>query len=242
MRLTRLTILSLGALTISACSSIPFLDDDLSGGGGGAYAGGSTLAPLLSGEDARALDQAFLSAMETGEPQTWRGPRASGVVTPDTYALGNLKANPRETIPAARADLDLDPVLETDLGLYVLTRNSNVRTGPGTGYKVAETLASGSGVDVVGRTDDGSWMLVAADGVVRGYVYRRLMIKAPGTELELAGGPRRQARLCRKFAQRMEARGQRDQWRGAACLEDSAWRLARPQPGEVGGPAILLTD
>ena len=79
------------------------------------------------------------------------------------------------------------------MGLYVLTRNSNIRLGPGTDHKIAEVLPSGAGVDVVGRVVDKEWMLVASEGSIRGYVHQNLLIKAPGTELELAGGPNRRA-------------------------------------------------
>ena len=83
---------------------------------------------------------------------------------------------------------DLPEKKRTDLGLYVLTRNSNVRKGPGTEHGVLETLPAGSGVEVVGRLTDKNWMLVSADGAVRGYVFGNRLIKAPGTELELAPG------------------------------------------------------
>ena len=240
----RLTILAIVSALVSACESLPYFD-----GGGPAlggernFAAGSPLAASLSGDDARSLDDAFLTAVETGDAQSWRGRRAAGAVTPAGWSLGNLKADPSARIAAARGDLDLQGVMETDLGLYVLTRNSNVRTGPGTEHKVAEMLPSGAGVEIVGRIAGGDWMLASADGKVRGYIYKNLMIKAPGTELELAGGPRRRAVLCREFVQRLSVGGESDQWEGAACREEGGeWRLAPAQPGEEGGPALLLTD
>lgn len=228
---------------ISACESIPYFGGDYEAADGANFAAGSPLGAALSARDAQALETAFVAALGSGEAQSWRGARAAGAVTPAGWSLGNLKSDPTQRIPAARSDLDLDPTMETDLGLYVLTRNSNVRTGPGTGSAIAETLPSGAGVDIVGRVVGGDWMLAATDNVVRGYIYRNLMIKAPGTELELAGGPRRKAVLCREFVQRLTLGGERDQWRGAACKNEAGdWRLAPPEPGEAGGPALLLTD
>ena len=239
----RLTTFALVAAALSACETIPFVGGDEADADVN-YAAGSPLGAMLSDRDEIALENAFLAAIESSEAQSWRGPRGAGAVTPAGWSLGNLKPDPTARIPAARPDLDLSPVMETDLGLYALTRNSNVRTGPGTEHAVAQTLPSGAGVDVVGKTVDGDWALVAADGAVRGYIYSKLMIKAPGTELELAGGPRRQAVLCREFVQRLSVRGERDQWQGAACREDGEWRLAprEVKPGEEGGPALLLTE
>ncbi|MEM8771781.1 MAG: SH3 domain-containing protein [Pseudomonadota bacterium] len=237
--ISRLTIIALAAAGASACSSLPYLGEPVSNGNGENYAAGSSLGPALSGEDERALETAFVAAMETGEVQIWRGNRASGEVRPGDFSLGNLKADPTTRVPAARGDFHVDSTLETDLGLYVLTRNANVRTGPGTEYAIADTLSSGDGVRVVGRTVNDSWMLASMDGVVRGYIFENLMIKAPGTELELAGGPRREPLACREFEQRLNRFSERDEWSGAACYQGGAWRLAAPAPGERGGPAIL---
>lgn len=235
----RLTLLAVGAATLSACSSLPLVSDQ----GGQNFATGSVLSSRLSGDDISAQSAAFLRALETGTAQQWSGRRAIGEVRPGSYSLANLKLDPTARIPASRRDLDLSPRLETDLGLYVLTRNSNIRTGPGTDNAIAGTASSGAGVEVVGKVTGGDWMLVAIDGVIRGYIYDRLMIKAPGRELELAGGPRREARLCREFDQTLSVYSETDKWSGAACRDDAGnWRLAPPEPGQEGGPQILLTD
>ena len=202
----------LGALALAGCSTI---SSSIGGGGSGDnYASGSALEYRLSGGDRDALGHAFLRAMETGTAQNWRGRRAAGVVNPGTYSLANLQENPRARIPAARADFDISHRVETELGLYVTTRNANVRIGPGTNYEVAEMLTPGAGAEVVGRVVDKSWMLIAVDGVVRGYVFQDLLIKAPGTELELAGGPQRRPLLCREFTQRVDIEGVNDAWTG----------------------------
>ncbi len=237
----RLTILAIGAAALSACESLPLIGGDFQSAGDENFAGGSRLSVLLSADDARALDAAFIDAMDSGAAKSWRGARAAGAVTPAGWSLANLKTDPAARTPAARANIDLAPVLETDLGLYVLTRNANVRLGPGASHGVAEMLPSGAGVEIVGRTVRDGWMLVAYDGAVRGYVSETLMIKAPGTELELAGGPRRRAALCREFVQRMTLGAERDQWKGAACRDEyGAWRLADEPERRADEPALLL--
>jgi hypothetical protein len=233
-------MLAVGAALLASCASLPYLGDDAATGGGD-FAEGSRLAGDLNGKDRDALRTAFLSAMESGAPQRWRGGHAVGEVWPESYSIANLRADPAARVPAARGDLNLASTLETELGLHVLTRNSNVRIGPGTEHAIAEVLPSGAGVDVVGKTAGDDWMLIAADGVIRGYVYENLMIKAPGTELELAGGPRREARLCREFRQTVRRYSENDEWTGAACRTGAGWRLAPQERSDEFAP-LVLTD
>ncbi len=234
----RLTFAIAAAFGLGACSSLPSMGDLR--GGSGNYADGSLVESNLSGSDRAALAAAFTAAMDTGETRNWRGGRAVGVVTPGGYALANLQADPNARIGAARGDFDLAHVMETEMGLYVLTRNSNIRTGPGTDNPIAEVLPSGAGVDVVGQVTSNGWMLVAVDDQVRGYISPKLLIKAPGTELELAGGPRRRPILCREFSQRIVIFSQRDEWTGAACNDGVGWRLAPPEPEPVEEEDDLL--
>lgn len=224
-------LFAVAAAALGACSSIPGADG-LIGSGGANYATGAALAPSLSGRDRAALGEAFVAAMNSGQTRQWRGDRAVGVVMPGEYALGNLSYDASLTKTAARGDFDLTHVMETELGLYVLRRNSNIRTGPGTDSAITEVLPSGSGVEVVGRVVDRNWMLIAVDDVVRGYVFGDLLIKAPGSELELAGGPQRKPVLCRRFTQRVNIYSDREEWRGTACHDGAGWSLVR-------GPAIL---
>ena len=218
-----LTLISAAAV-LAGCSSLPSM-------GGGAtqtqdYAAGSALGDRLSYSARSALGEAAVSAAQSGEAQRWRAGGAAGVVMPGAYSLANLKPDPRQRIPMARADIDTAHVMETELGLYALTRNSNIRTGPGTDNSVAEVLPSGAGVDVVGRTAQGEWLLVAVDGVIRGFVFHTLAIKAPGTELALAGGPRRRPIRCREVTQRLLIETEQDEWKSALCHDGVNWRPA----------------
>jgi len=228
-RLAHRTIALAGALTLGACAS-------LSGGPFGAlqkinYAAGSPLGAQLPDRDAAALSGVFLSAMEsgkTGAGQRWSNGGARGEIVPGAYAIANLKNDPDLRL-AARDGLDLSHPMETGQGLFVMVRNSNVRSGPSTQRRIVEVLPSGVGVDVAGKIVGQPWMLIAVDGRVIGYVHENLLIRAPGAALELAGGPRRVPKRCREFTQRLSMFGQSDEWRGAACEENGAWRLAPPQ-------------
>ncbi len=213
----------------SACASNPVLPG-LSGGDGANYAVNSKFSGELSRRDVNALAPVFVDAMENGavgDKFEWRGSNAAGAVTPGPQGAGNLLADPWALMPF-RPGLKLSRRFETELGEFVLTRNSNVRYGPSTDEKVAEILPSGTGVEVVGKTVDGPWMLVAVDGVISGFVYEDLMVRRPGTELELAGGPTRRPHLCRPFDQSMRINGRTDNWSGVACDKGEGWVLRAP--------------
>lgn len=218
-------LLAAGLLAVAACET----GKPYGAGGGGRvnFTEGSILGASLSSDDARALYPAFVTAIETGpsgEPVSWRGADASGAVTPGAYLIGNLKPDPKQLLPLSAA-LSFSEPFETELGLHALTRNANVRSGPSTDAKVIEQLPSGTGVDAVGKVSGKPWMLVAVDGAVRGYVHQSLMVKAPGTELELAGGPTRRAHLCRAFDQSLSVNGRSDRWSGVACDRGEGWRV-----------------
>jgi surface antigen len=211
----------------------------LSFGGVDNYAAGSPLGAALPDSEAEALAPAFLQAIERGadgERFDWRGESAFGWVKAREPRLGNLKADENDR-PIVAAGLDLSETYETEMGLYALTRNANVRTGPGTDFPVRAQLLSGTGVTVVGKVVGKPWMLGEVDGEVVGYIHESLMIKAPGPELDLAGGPHREATACRGFEQRLSYGGRSDHFAGVACRENGRWVI---KPASPDDPAILF--
>ncbi len=212
------------ASALAACAS-----------GGGAPQNFAALSPLggqLSPMDARALAPAFQQAMAAGaagERFDWKGEGAFGWVKARETRIGNLKADDNDR-PLMPSGLAIDELYETEQGLYALTRTANARLGPSTEYPTLAQLVSGTGVTVVGKVVGKPWMLSEADGRVVGYIHDSLMIKAPGTELELAGGPRKPAVLCRSYEQRISLGGRSDLWEGVACQEDGRWVLKAPPP------------
>ncbi|GAB4518195.1 MAG: hypothetical protein Kow00133_03060 [Amphiplicatus sp.] len=238
--LTKLTFVRMTAvLTLALTAACETGSIYGSGGGGVNFAVGSTLAGALSGRDVEALYPAFVSAMEAGETGngvSWRGAEASGVVTPGRYLIGNLKSDPSEMLPLGAAVSLADP-MEIELGLHALTSNANVRAGPSLEARVLEQLPAGTGVDVVGKVAGKPWMLVALDGQVRGYIHESLMIKAPGAELMLAGGPTRRPHPCRAFEQSLSVDGRTDRWSGVACDRGAGWRV---EPAPENAPTRLF--
>lgn len=221
------------SLSLAACAGAGGLD---LGGEGTNFASASPLGAAISGGDARALEPAFLQAVEKGgdgERFDWRGPSAFGWVKGLDPCVGNLKADPNDC-PASAAGLALGETYETEQGLYALTRNANVRSGPSTDDPVRGQLSSGTPVNVVGKVVGKPWMLAEVENRIVGYIHESLLIKAPGTELDLAGGPRRQALSCRRYEQRISFEGRSDLWEGVACDENGRWKVyQKPEEGPV---------
>jgi len=200
------------------------------------FAADSRLAANLARSDRAALQTAFLSAM--GQPGTetvrWSGDVSEGAIKPGDFLLGNVLPDPDELLPT-RSDIVFNYKLETEQGDLVLLKNSNIRVGPSTEFAIAETLSAGTGVEGLGRVQGETWMLIAHQDRVRGYVFEPLLRKAPGAGLlELAGSPVKQPHLCREFEQSLDVRGQKDRWSGLACDFGDGWELAGRS-----GPAIL---
>lgn len=217
------------AIMLAGCAS--------TGGGGGGHENFAALSPLgaeLSAGDARLLRTSFVQAMDAGaagERFDWKGAAAYGWVKAREARLGNLKADPDDR-PPMPAGLAINELYETEQGLYALTRNANARLGPSTDHPILVQLISGTGVTVVGKVVGKPWMLVEENGRIAGYVHDSLMIKAPGAELELAGGPRKPAVFCRAYEQRLSVGGRSDLIEGVACREDGRWVLKAPPPDE----------
>lgn len=226
----RRALLAALALAVAGCASGgPMLGARVN------YAAGSSMGHGLGGRELESLSKAFVTAVESGapgEPVVWSAGSYSGSVTPLGYLVGNLKPDPSTLLPV-EGRIELGKTFETEQGLHALTGKANLRAGPSTGARVLTMLEAGTAVDGVGKVVGEPWMLIAIDGVIRGYVHQSLLIKAPGTELELAGGPARRAHFCRAFQQTLSYFGETDRWRGAACDRGAGWRLEPVPPAPV---------
>jgi hypothetical protein len=222
------TLAGLAALVLTGCGTGPFIGEDVSRVN---FAAGSALGASLSPAATSALYEAFIGAVGEGAGATksWAGGGASGAVTPGGFKVANLKPDPRTLLPADPG-LDLAYSYETELGLHALVSNANLRAGPSNAARIIEVLDGGTAVDVVGKTVGQPFYLIAVGGRVRGYVHESLAKKAPGTELDLAGGPVRRAHPCRDFEQSLTTFGRSDRWTGVACDRGEGWRLEPRSP------------
>ena len=221
------------ALTMSACAGggSPFETARVN------YAAGSDLGRQLSSREIDALSSAFVPAITgeaSGKAVVWSSGSYSGSVTPGEYFVANLKPDPATLLPVA-GRIEFNDALQTERGLFVLKGDANLRTGPSMDASVVTKLDGGTSVDGVGKVVGKPWMLVAINGVVRGYIHESLLVKAPGSELELAGGPTRRAQFCRGFSQTLTLFAQTDHWQGVVCDRGEGWRL---EPAAVPAPSM----
>lgn len=70
----------------------------------------------------------------------------------------------------------MDHEVQVKTGLYEVTKDMNVRVGPGTTFKRVKSLKAGSRVRAVGKTEDGDWMAISKDGVTLGFAYAPILV------------------------------------------------------------------
>lgn len=61
------------------------------------------------------------------------------------------------------------------VGLYEITKDVNVRAGPGTDFERLAGLKAGERVRAIGKVQDTSWMAVSQDGETLGFVYTPIL-------------------------------------------------------------------
>jgi len=77
---------------------------------------------------------------------------------------------------------EVEPVMVMDhevapmVGLYEITKDVNVRAGPGTDFERLAGLKAGERVRAIGKVQDTSWMAVSQDGETLGFVYTPILV------------------------------------------------------------------
>jgi len=138
----------------------------------GAWLGGE-LAGRLTQSAQQGIAQTTNTALDTGETQTWTNPD-TGVQTRVAVKDRTVERAPLES-QGLQARPWETPALVYENAWYRATRDSNVRSGPGTDYAVMDTLRRGQQVAVVGRVQGEDWFMVADGGLGSGYVHGSLL-------------------------------------------------------------------
>lgn len=127
----------------------------------------SILAGLLSGEDSKIYQTALLAVLVSGESQKWSGTDsgASGEITV-TKESSNSKNTEVEVVEGRVTQM---PPLEYVGENYVARSKINLRGGPGTEYKVVDSLKSGQTAHVLGKVEGKDWFVIDQGGVVTGF-------------------------------------------------------------------------
>jgi len=77
---------------------------------------------------------------------------------------------------------EVEPVMVMDhevapmVGLYEITKDVNVRAGPGTDFERLAGLKAGERVRAIGKVQDTSWMAISQDGEMLGFVYIPILV------------------------------------------------------------------
>lgn len=82
--------------------------------------------------------------------------------------------------PVATDEPEAVTVMEHEVvpmvGIFEVTKDVNVRSGPGTDFKRLTGLKSGERVRAIGKPEGTSWMAVSRDGETLGYVFTPILV------------------------------------------------------------------
>ena len=138
----------------------------------GAWLGGE-IAGRLTQSDQQGIAQTTNTALDTGQTQTWTNPD-TGVQTTVAVKDRTVERAPLQSEGLEPRPWETPPLVYEN-AWYRATRDSNVRSGPGTQYAVMDTLRRGQQVAVVGRVQGQDWFMVADGGLGSGYVHGSLL-------------------------------------------------------------------
>lgn len=134
---------------------------------------GGEIGRQLSPRDQQGIAETSQQALETNRTQTWRNPD-TGTATTVRVADTRVEAVPLES-GGLKQQLWQVPPLDLVNATHAATGNVNVRGGPGTDYVVLDQLRAGERVAVVGRVQASDWVMVARNGIGRGFILGRLL-------------------------------------------------------------------
>jgi len=143
------------------------LQNSLSSAVAGDFAG------LISGDDLKQQELTALGTIFSGEAKDW--------VNEQTGASGSAKVVKEKTktkktkITLSTDRVETVPPLVLIGENYTSTSTANVRSGPGTDYKVVGSLDKNAVVNVVGQVKEANWYLISEGGVASGYVFADLL-------------------------------------------------------------------
>jgi len=112
----------------------------------------------------------------TLQPILSRTPRFTATPVPTRTPLPTFTFTPTSTEVPPTPTLSPTPtVTPTVVGIVQSLQRVNVRSGPGTDFSAFESLAPGTGVQIIGRNNEGSWYNVRLDDGQEGWIIERLL-------------------------------------------------------------------
>ena len=107
-------------------------------------------------------------------------PTATSTVTATTMPTYTATATDNPTATATATDTSTPTATPTVFGVVRSARRANVRRGPGTNYGIINSLAPGSGVQILGSNEDDDWYRVALDDGAVGWISQTLLERGAG--------------------------------------------------------------
>lgn len=135
---------------------------------------GGEVGKRLTQRDQVGIAETTQVALDTGRTQTWKNPE-TGVYTRVSV---DAPSGPDVRQARVRSTLDEVPPLEMINAYYTATSTVNMRSGPGTEYRVVRQVREGEQVPVVGKVIGSDWYLIAEGGVGNGFIYGPVLTRS----------------------------------------------------------------
>lgn len=142
---------------------------------------------VLSGDDLETQESSVMSTIFTGQPKVWNN-SSTGASGQSKVVKEKTKTKNKKVVVLTET-VDTVPQLDLVGENYRAVTGTNIRSGPGTEFKVVGALAQGSVINVVGKVSGADWYLVSQGGVATGYVFANLLTAAAGEDATVTGTP-----------------------------------------------------
>ncbi|MEM7569446.1 MAG: SH3 domain-containing protein [Pseudomonadota bacterium] len=142
---------------------------------------------MLRGGDAAQQESAVLSTIFTGQPKSWNNSETG--TSGESKVVKEKTKTKKKKVAVLKDKVDTVPELDLVGENYRASSSTNVRSGPGTDYKIVGSLQNGDVVNVVGKVTDQDWYLVSQGGVATGYVFANLLTNAANQDATIVGTP-----------------------------------------------------
>ena len=115
-------------------------------------------------------------------PIVSRTPRFTATPQATRTPLPTFTFTPTDTSVPPTPTLSPTPTLTpTIVGIVQGTRRINVRSGPGVGNAIVDTVSPGTGVQITGANPEGDWLQVVLEDGQSGWISQSLLFIAPTT-------------------------------------------------------------
>lgn len=142
---------------------------------------------MISGDDLESQESSVMSTIFTGDAASWSNSQ-TGASGQSTVIKEKTKTKKKKVV-VLKESVDTVPELDLIGENYRATSSSNIRSGPGTDYKVVGALVAGNVTNVVGKVSGENWYMISQGGVATGYVFADLLTSDAQADATVTGTP-----------------------------------------------------